>query len=72
LRPFLGRFAFGGRRLLDGLLLYSGFLWLFGSEYLLDLGQVVDFVLVGNADVRAESQPQCELGELNVLQPIRD
>jgi hypothetical protein len=45
---------------------------LFGSECLLDLGQVIDFVLVGNADVRAESQPQREFGELNFFQPIRD
>jgi hypothetical protein len=49
-----------------------GFFALFGSEYLLDLGQVVDFVLVGNADVGAESQPQCEFGKLNVFQPIRN
>jgi len=54
---FLGCFAFGRRWLLDFLLLC-----LFGSECLLDLGQVVDFVFVENADVRAESQPQRQFG----------
>jgi hypothetical protein len=38
-----------------------GFFACFG-EYLLDLGQVVDFVLAGNADVRAESKPQRSSG----------
>jgi hypothetical protein len=41
------------------------------DRILLDLGQVIDFVLVGNADVRAESQPQCEFRELHFFQPIR-
>jgi hypothetical protein len=68
----LGCLAFGSRRLLHRLLLCSGLLCLFRSECLLDLGQVIDFVLVGNADVRAECQPQCEFRELNFLQPIRD
>jgi hypothetical protein len=36
------------------------------------LGQVIDFVLVGNADVRAEGQSQREFGVLNFLQLIRD
>jgi hypothetical protein len=65
-------FAFGRRWFPDSLFLCSGLLCSFGSEYLLNLGEVVDFVLVGNADVRAESQPQCEFGELHFFQPIRD
>jgi hypothetical protein len=48
-----------------------GLLCLFGSEYFLDLGQMIDFVLVGNSDVRAESQPQREFGELHFFQPVR-
>jgi hypothetical protein len=67
-----GCFAYSRRGLSEALLLCTRFLCLFGSEYLFYLGQVVEFIFVGKTDVRAESQPHCEFGELGFLQPIRD